>query len=104
MKKLLVCLVALLAYTSYGQEQLKTTGAQLSTPDSLKQIQKFNDSIDYQVSLIDAHINSINLKWDWIEARPEEKQIAVSEGWFQRMEVFKTELNAKRENLINLKK
>ncbi|MFT4601429.1 MAG: hypothetical protein ACI857_001609 [Arenicella sp.] len=72
--------------------------------DSLKHVKIYNDSIDYEISLVNSHLNSIDYKWNWIENNPQEHQIASDSGWFTKMTTVKTELNAKKEELTLLKK
>lgn len=54
--------------------------------------------------LIDQHLNSIQIKWDWIMNNPEEKVIAEQEGWFEKMTIVREELEEKKKLLIDSKK
>ena len=69
--------------------------------DSLKTNKLFNDSINYQVSLVNSHLNSIQIKWDWILKHPKEKAIAEEENWFEDMTKVRTKLEARKQTLIN---
>ena len=69
--------------------------------DSLKTVKIFNDSINYQVSLVNSHLNSIQIKWDWILKNPEEKVIAEEQGWFEDMTEVRAKLETKKQTLIN---
>jgi hypothetical protein len=82
--------------TGYSPSQL--------SHDSLKSVKVFNDSLDYQIHLVNSHLNSIEVKWNWILNNPEQQKLATAEGWFNRMTLFKEELNAKKEELESLKK
>lgn len=69
--------------------------------DSIKTVKIYNDSINHQVSLINSHLNSIQIKWDWILNNPEEKVIAEEQNWFGRMTEIKTQLEARKQKLMN---
>ncbi len=68
--------------------------------DSLKAITIHNDSINYKISLIDANLNSIQIKWDFIMGIPEEKLEAESNGWFTDMTAIIASLNEERQLLV----
>lgn len=110
MKNFFALIAIFLAAHTFGQQikNLKSNtslnGQTQSTTDSLKFVQIHNDSLDYKISLIDSHLGSIEMKWNWIESNPDEKVIATDEGWFDKMTIVKNELNAKKEELTLLKK
>lgn len=70
-------------------------------PDSLKAIKIHNDSINNQVAIINSHLNSIQIKWDWILENPEEKAIAEEKKWFEDMTKTKARLETKKQTLLN---
>ena len=69
--------------------------------DSIKTNKIFNDSINNQVSLINSHLNSIQIKWDWILNNPEELIIAKESKWFDDMTAVKKSLTAKKQLLTD---
>ncbi len=69
--------------------------------DSIKTIKINNDSINYQVSLVNSHLNSIQIKWDWILKNPKEKAIAEEEKWFEDMTAIRAKLEVRKQTLIN---
>lgn len=105
-------LLALLITTSISFSQteerkpISTTTYPINSPesDSLKSVQIYIDSINYEIMLIDQHLNSIQIKWDWIMNNPEEKVIAEQEGWFEKMTIVREELEEKKKLLIDSKK
>lgn len=69
--------------------------------NSIKTTKIFNDSINYQVSLVNSHLNSIQIKWDWVLNNPDEKIIAEESKWFDDMTAIRAKLNARKQLLIN---
>jgi hypothetical protein len=69
--------------------------------DKIKTKKLFNDSINNQVSLINSHLNSIQIKWDWVMNNPEKKLIAEESKWFEDMTAIRAKLNARKKLLIN---
>lgn len=106
--KLILVLTLMIATISFSQEnpnskiQKKNNTYPPNTPaqDSLKIIQFHNDSVNYQIDLVNSHLNSIQIKWDWILSNPEEKVIADENGWFDNMTIVKQELEEKKQVLI----
>lgn len=78
-----------------------TSGLSQIALDSIKTSKIFNDSINYQVSLVNSHLNSIQIKWDWILNNPEEKLIAEESKWFDDMTAIRAKLKARKQLLIN---
>lgn len=55
---------------------------------------------------IESQLNSIDIKWNWIVARPAEDSIAKAEGWYVKMEARKNQLKtdfieAKTEQILD---
>lgn len=108
MKKLLFSLVFVLFIHLVNIAQSKEYKSKISSEneltqaehDSLKAIKIYNDSVNYQISLINSHLNSIKIKWDWILEHPEDKAIADEQNWFVRMTEIKAELESKKQKLV----
>jgi len=108
MKKSFITLsIIMVTVLSFGQNQtqlVKTNNSKLNTTsasDSLKAIQIYNDDINRQVIQIDSHLNSIQIKWDYVMNNSSEKAIADENGWFDDMTRIKKELEDKKQVLIN---
>jgi len=106
--KLALLFMLFIGTASYSQENslVKSNEGNSTTQtrqesDSLLTIQIFNDSINYQIGLVNSHLNSIQIKWDWIMNNPEEKSLAEDEGWFDRMAAVKQELEEKKLLLLD---
>ena len=108
MKKSFIFLFALFVFSSlfaqskeFKSKNNANNGLTQVESDSIKAQKIFNDSINYQVSLINSHLNSIQIKWDWILNHPEEKAIAEEEKWFEHMTAIRAKLEARKQTLIN---
>lgn len=56
--------------------------------------------IENKIKQIDSHINSINIKSDYILKNPSEKKIAEEQGWFDDMKKTKEQLELKKAELL----
>lgn len=107
--KLILVVTLMIASVSFSQEnpngnkQLKNNTYPPNQPaqDSLKMVQFHNDSVNYEIELVNSHLNSIQIKWDWIMNNPEEKVIAEEQGWFVKMTAVREELEQKKLSLTN---
>lgn len=55
--------------------------------------------IENKIKQIDSHINSINIKAEYILKNPDEKKIADEQGWFEDMKATKEKLELKKKEL-----
>lgn len=69
--------------------------------DPVKTVKIHNDSINHQILLVNSHLNSIQIKWDWVLNNPEEKAIAENGNWFEDMTEIRTRLETRKQKLIN---
>lgn len=104
MKKSLLLLVLISANFAFsqansGQLEKKSTTTQAIVSPAKKKI--FNDSIRKQIQQVDSHLNSIQIKWDYIQNDPAEKQLATDNGWFDKMTAVKKSLTAKKQLLTD---
>lgn len=108
---LTICMV-MVTVLSFAQQQNQANSTRVTTPnnsatnsttasDSLKAIQFHNIEVNRQVTQIDSHVNSIQIKWNYIMNNPTEKQLAEENGWFEDMTRIKGELAEKKQLLID---
>ena len=95
-----------LLFANYGISQVnsqpiekKTTIIQSAVSSAEKKA--FNDSIKKQLHQVDSHLNSIQFKWDYIQNDPDENQIAINSGWFDKMTAVKNRLTVKKQLLTD---
>lgn len=104
MNKSLLFLVLLSANFAFSQansqplEKKKSTTQTVISPLKKK---AYNDSIRKQIQQVESHLNSIQIKWNYIENDPAEKQLATDNGWFDKMTVVKNRLTAKKQLLTD---
>lgn len=67
----------------------------------LQKKQAFNDSINKQIQQIESHLNSIQIKWDYVQNDPSENQLATDNGWFDDMTAIKNSLTTKKQVLTD---
>lgn len=79
------------AKAKYLKEQESLKSQSLSAEEKL--------SIENKIKQIDSHINSINIKTEYILKNPEEKKIAEEQGWFEDMKATKEKLELKKKEL-----
>ena len=105
MKKTLLILVILSANYAVSQAQSghlerKSTSTQTAVLSPTEK-KAYNDSIRKQIQQVESHLNSIQIKWNYIENDPAEKQLATDNGWFDKMTVVKNRLTAKKQLLTD---
>jgi hypothetical protein len=57
-------------------------------------------AIENKIKQIDSHINSINIKTEYVLNHPEDKKVAEQQGWFEDMKKTKEQLELKKAELI----
>ena len=98
MKLILIILSTIICVNfSFSQEEsLKKTqveaGENSLSPEKRAKIEK-------EIAQIVSHINSINIKREYILNNPEENAIAESEGWYTDMDATIERLEARKEEL-----
>lgn len=60
------------------------------------------EQVQKRIAQIDSHLNSIQIKWDFILEHPEEKEVAEEKGWFDDMNRIKNELIEEKNRLLDL--
>jgi hypothetical protein len=78
-----------------------TTESEILTTDSIP-TKKQREEIEKQITQIDYHLNSIEVKIQYIEENPDQKRIAEEEGWFTNMKSTKEALEQKKKDLQKL--
>lgn len=99
-----VIIIAVLFFStdfSFGQVvNMKKAEPNTTQSPSLSAEQK--QEVQKRISQIDSHLNSIEIKWDYILEHPEEKEIAEEKGWFNDMNRIKNELIEEKKRLLDL--
>jgi hypothetical protein len=55
--------------------------------------------IENKIKQIDSHINSINIKTEYVLKNPDDKKVAEEQGWFEDMKATKEKLELKKKEL-----
>lgn len=104
MKKSLILFALLCANYSISQNssnELEKKSAKAQTVVSSEKKEAFNASIQKQIQQVDSHLNSIQIKWNYIQNDPAENQLAIDNGWFDDMTAIKNKLAAKKQQLTD---
>lgn len=56
-------------------------------------------AIENKIKQIDSHINSINIKTEYVLKNPDDKKVAEEQGWFEDMKATKEKLELKKKEL-----
>lgn len=103
--KTILILIGLLVYSQYSVGQTNTMKVSQSSSNQANEISpEKKKEAQKRISQIDAHLNSIEIKRNYILEHPEEKDLAEQQGWFDDMDRIKNELIAEKERLQKLLK